>query len=479
MPDSSNYKLFINGTWRSGTGTADIALINPASAEQFGSVAVASAHDLDDALNAAQSSFFVWANTPAHERGAILIRAAGILAQNIDPAAAALSQEQGKTLAEAKGEFARAVETFEWNGQHAEELSAPVSIDEKRTIIHEPAGIVAAFTPWNYPAVLNARKMAAALVAGCPVILKAAEETPSAGVYMAEALHEAGLPAGVVNLVFGNPPMISEHLLASPSVRVLSFTGSTPVGKQLAKRAAENLQRCVLELGGHSPVVVFADADIPKAVSAISDYKFECAGQSCNAPSRILVARPVYETFVEKLVAVARNIKVGRPDDPTTEMGPMANPRRIEAMERLIGDAVSRGAEVRAGGARIDQPGFYWAPTILTEIPPESLILTEEPFGPVLTVAPFDTIEEAITEANATDFGLAAYIFTQSHDIQKRMARALSAGALSINYLKGVSADAPLGGLKQSGYGYEGGVEGVRSFQSLKLVNAASPVRLA
>ncbi|KNY13254.1 aldehyde dehydrogenase [Shinella sp. SUS2] len=479
MPDGSNYKLFIDGTWRSGTGTADIALINPANAKPFGSVAVASAGDLDDALNAARGSATLWADTPAHERGAILVRAAGILARNIDTAATALSQEQGKTLAEAKGEFARAVETFEWNGRHAEELTAPASIDEKRTVLHEPAGIVAAFTPWNYPAVLNARKLAAALVAGCPVILKAAEETPSAGVYMAEALQEAGLPAGVVNLVFGNPAMISEHLLASPSVRVLSFTGSTPVGRRLAKHAAENLQRCVLELGGHSPVVVFADADISKAVSAISEYKFECAGQSCNAPSRILVARPVYEDFVDKLVEVAGNIKVGRPDDPATEMGPMANPRRIEAMERLIGDAVSRGAQVKTGGARIDQPGFYWAPTILTEVPSDSLILTEEPFGPVLTVAPFDTIEEAITEANASDFGLAAYVFTHSHEIQRRMARALSAGALSINYLKGVSADAPLGGLKQSGYGYEGGVEGVRSFQNLKLVNSASPIGIA
>ena len=272
--------------------------------------------------------------------------------------------------------------------------------------------------------------------------------------------------------------MISEHLLASPSVRVVSFTGSTPVGKQLAKHAAENLQRCVLELGGHSPVVVFADADIAKAASAISEYKFECAGQSCNAPSRILVARPIYETFVEKLVEVTGKIKVGRPDDPTTEMGPMANPRRIEAMERLIGDAVARGAEVRAGGARIDQPGYYWAPTILTRVPPDSLILTQEPFGPVLTVAPFDTIEEAIEEANATEFGLASYFFTESPDVQKRMISSLSTGAISVNYLKGVSADAPLGGVKQSGYGYEGGIEGVRSFQYLKLVNAAGPIGL-
>ncbi|PSH60944.1 NAD-dependent succinate-semialdehyde dehydrogenase [Phyllobacterium sophorae] len=476
MPDSVNYKLFINGTWRSGADGAYISLINPADAKEFGRVAVASASDLDDALTSAQVSLSTWANTPSHQRGAVLVRAARILAGKIEAAAAALSQEQGKTLAEAKGEFARAVETFEWNGQHAQELSASVPIDDKRTLIYEPAGVVAAFTPWNYPAVLNARKLAPALAAGCPVILKAAEETPSAGVYMVEALQEAGVPAGVVNLVFGNPPMISEHLLASPSVRVLSFTGSTPVGKQLAKTAAANLQRCVLELGGHSPVIVFADADISKAASAISDYKFECAGQSCNAPSRILVARPVYETFVEKLVETAQQIKVGKPNDPATTMGPMANARRIEAMERLIKDAVARGAKVETGGTRLEQPGFYWAPTILSNVHPESTVLREEPFGPVLTVAPFDTIEEAIEEANATEYGLASYFFTESPDVQRRMISSLSTGVISVNYLKGVSADAPLGGLKQSGYGYEGGVEGVRSFQNLKLVNAASPI---
>ncbi|MUZ75631.1 aldehyde dehydrogenase family protein [Agrobacterium vitis] len=478
MTDGVNYKLFINGTWRDGAAKDDIALVNPADAQVFGRVAVASASDLDDALAAARCSLSSWSRTPARERGAILTRAAQLLAKRIDAAAAALSQEQGKTLAEAKGEFARAVETFEWNGENAEMLNAPVVIDEKRTIIHESAGVVAAFTPWNYPAVLNARKLAPALAAGCSLILKAAEETPSAAVYMVEALQEAGLPVGVLNLVFGNPPMISEHLLASPSVRVLSFTGSTPVGKQLAKSAAANLQRCVLELGGHSPVIVFADADISKAVSAILDYKFECAGQSCNAPSRILVARPVYDLFVQKLVEATKQIKVGKPNDPATTMGPMANARRIEAMDRLIKDAVSRGAKVEVGGRRIDQQGFYWAPTILTDVHPQSLVLHEEPFGPVLTVAPFETIEEAVEQANATEFGLAAYFFTESVDIQRQMVRDLSAGALSINYLKGVSADVPLGGLKQSGYGYEGGIEGVRSFQTLKLVNAASPLVL-
>ncbi|MQX92003.1 aldehyde dehydrogenase family protein, partial [Sinorhizobium meliloti] len=244
---------------------------------------------------------------------------------------------------------------------------------------------------------------------------------------------------------------------------------------QLAKLAAENLQRCVLELGGHSPVVVFEDANISKAVSAISEYKFECAGQSCNAPSRILVARPIYQAFLAKLVEAAENIRVGAPDDSETEMGPMANVRRVAAMERLTRDAVDRGAKVETGGARLNQRGYYWAPTILTDVHPDARILHEEPFGPMLTVAPFDTIDEAIRAANATEYGLASYFFSDSAEIQKRMIGSLSAGAVSVNYLKGVSADAPNAGINQSGYGYEGGVEGFRAFQNLKLVNVASP----
>ncbi|MCK1552676.1 NAD-dependent succinate-semialdehyde dehydrogenase [Bradyrhizobium sp. 177] len=476
MSDSANYKLFINGTWRSGADGANLALINPATEQKFGHVAVASVSDLDDALTSAEGSLLKWSNTPARERGALLVRAAQILKAKIEPAASALSREHGKTVAEAKGEYSRAAETIEWNGLHAEELSASYAIDQKRAIVPEAIGVVAAFTPWNYPAVLNARKLAAPIAAGCPVILKAAEETPSAAVYLTEALKEAGIPAGVVGLVFGHPPMISEHLLSSPIVRVLSFTGSTPVGKQLAKLAATNLQRCVLELGGHSPVVVFEDADLSKAVSAISEYKFECAGQSCNAPSRILVARAIYESFLSRLVQTAERIRVGLPDDPDTDMGPMANARRLEAMERLTKDAVSRGATVETGGKRLDRPGFYWAPTILSNVHHDSQVLHEEPFGPVLTVAPFDTIEEAIVRANATEFGLASYFFSESSEVQKRMIRSLSAASISVNHLKGVSADAPLGGIKQSGYGYEGGVEGLRSFQNMKLVNSANGV---
>lgn len=471
MSNATSYQLFINGRWRASGDGITLPVINPATEKVFASVASATASDLNEALASAERSRKAWSSRPAKDRGEMLVAAGRILAAKVGAAARDLSGEQGKTIAEATGEYARAVETLEWNGAQAEELSAAIPLGPNRMIVPEALGVVAAFTPWNYPAVLIARKLAPALAAGCPVILKGAEETPSAAVHIVEALRQAGIPDGVVNLVFGVPVQISRHLLGSPIVKVLTFTGSTAVGKQLARLAANNLQRCVLELGGHSPVVVCEDADLAKAVPAILEYKFECAGQSCNAPSRILVARTRYEEFLSRATDAVRKIKIGPPDDPATEMGPMANARRIEAMQCLIKDAVDRGARIETGGTRRDQPGFYWPPTILTGVPKDAKVLNDEPFGPILTVAPFDTIEEAIEEANATEYGLAAYFFTGSAETKRALIGGVSAGAVSVNYLKGVSPDAPYGGVKQSGYGYEGGEQGLRSFQNLKLVN--------
>ncbi|MER9770149.1 aldehyde dehydrogenase family protein [Mesorhizobium sp. M0189] len=471
MFGETSYELFINGMWRAASDGKKLPLINPATEQVFGQVASASVSDLDEALASAECAREAWAALPAGDRGAILVKAAGILKDKIDAAAKSLSREQGKTIAEAKGEYERAVETLEWNGQLAENLSKPIPMGPGRMIVPEGIGVVAAFTPWNYPAVLNARKLAAPLAAGCPVILKGAEETPSAAVFLVQSLQEAGIPVGVVNLVFGVPAQISEHLLASTVVKVLTFTGSTGVGKQLAKLAANNLQRCVLELGGHSPVIVCEDADLAKTIPLIAEYKFECAGQSCNAPSRVLVARPLYNEFVARMTETVSKIRIGAPEDPSTEMGPMANARRVEAMERLTKDAVDRGAHVEIGGSRLDRPGFFWPPTILTDVPADSKVLKEEPFGPILTVESFDTLEEAILRANTTEYGLASYFFTSSPDITLRLVSALAAGAVSVNYLKGVSADAPNGGINQSGYGYEGGELGLRSFQNLKLIN--------
>jgi len=338
-------------------------------------------------------------------------------------------------------------------------------------LVPEPAGVVAAFVPWNFPAVITARKLGPALAAGCPVILKAPEEAPGAAAAIVACLAEAGIPSGVLNLVFGDPPEISTQLLASPIVRVVTFTGSTEVGRQLARRATDQLQRCILELGGHAPVLVFADADLDAAARAIADYKFACAGQSCNAPSRIFVQSAVYDAFVQRLTAIVESIRVGPGNDPTTQMGPMANPRRLEVMERMTSDATRRGATVTTGGSRPKRTGYFWLPTILRDVPDSAAIMQEEPFGPILPIAPFATVEEAVMKANATRFGLAAYVFTRSAQLSEELTGRLVAGHVAINFLQGVPPDYPIGGINDSGYGYEGGVEGFRSFQSLKLIS--------
>ncbi|MEJ8570580.1 aldehyde dehydrogenase family protein [Microbaculum marinum] len=466
-----NHLLFVGGDWRPGARGHRLDLIDPATERGIGQVACAAPDDIDDALAAAAGALDAWRARAPDDRGRILLDAADLLDARLDAAAADLSEEQGKTVAEARGEYARAVETLQWYGANAADLCAPVALDRSRTLVPSAVGVVAAFTPWNYPAVLNARKLAAPLVAGCTVILKAAEEAPSAGCHLVEVLHEAGAPAGVVNLLFGDPPEISRRLVASAAVKALTFTGSTRVGKQLAALAAANLQRCVLELGGHSPVIVCADTDLPAAARAICDYKFECAGQSCNAPSRVIVEATVYERFLEHLVAMAGAIRVGDGRDPATDMGPMANARRIEAMRALIGDAVDRGANVLIGGAEPAGPGFFWPPTILTDVPADARILREEPFGPVLAVSRFEDFDDAIRQANTTDYGLASYVFTASRDRRAQATAGLAVGSVSFNRLKGIAADAPNCGIDDSGYGYEGGMEGLREFQYLKLVN--------
>jgi succinate-semialdehyde dehydrogenase/glutarate-semialdehyde dehydrogenase len=467
-----DHYLFLRGEWRSSSDGEFKAVINPATEQAVARVACATSRDVDEALAAAVDSARAWRSVAAEARGRVLLRAADILRSRIDAASVILSEEQGKTIAEARGEFLRAVETLTWNGEHAGALCEPVFAGEARLLLPEPAGVVAAFVPWNYPAVLTARKLAPSLAAGCPVILKTAEEAPGAAVAIVNALQEAGIPPGVLSLLFGDPPAISRQLLASPVVRVITFTGSTRVGRELAGRASAHLQRCILELGGHAPVIVLKDADLEGAVHAIADYKFECAGQSCNAPSRVFVHASVYEPFVQKLAAVTQAIRVGPGNDPTTQMGPMASPRGLESMERLSADAVRRGATIVTGGNRLRRTGYFWAPTILRDVPQAAAIMHEEPFGPVLPIAPFAQTDDAVKMANASCYGLAAYVFSAATDTAEEIAAALSVGTVGINQLKGVAPDVPTGGLNDSGYGYEGGVEGFRGFQSLKVINA-------
>ena len=477
-PDSyGDTRLFIRGQWRDGGGGSG-EVINPASGESIGRFAVADARDLEDAVSAAVDGFAVWRATPAAERGAVITAAAALMDARLDDIARVITLEQGKPLAESRLELARAVDTIKWYGAQAESLGRRDYPERPGQVRQhsapEPVGVVAAFTAWNFPAILPARKLAPALAAGCSVILKAAEETPATAARMAEAFAEAGLPDGVLNLVTGEPAVISEFLLARPEVRKLSFTGSIPVGKLLARQAAANLTRCTLELGGHAPVIVFADADIAAAARDTAAFKFRNAGQVCVAPSRFFIERPVYDEFVSAFVGIARDLKVGDGLDESTQMGPMANARRIEAMAELMADADACGAETLHGGSRIGERGYFWQPTVLAKVPDNARVMRDEPFGPVAPMVAFEDADDAVARANSLSYGLASYLFTGSESTARRVVDGLESGTVGVNTLLPAQPDTPLGGVKHSGYGYEGGHEGLDGFLHLKLVTQAA-----
>jgi succinate-semialdehyde dehydrogenase / glutarate-semialdehyde dehydrogenase len=466
-------QLFIDGRWQRGARALSMDVCDPATELVCGRVAVADSTDIERALEAAFTAFPGWRAARPTDRGGVLRRTAAILAERIESAALALTTEQGKPLAESRAEIRRAIDTFAWHAEEAERIDTAVRVRERgpsHSTVSEPIGVVGAFTPWNYPAVIIARKLGAALAAGCTVVLKAAEETPSIAAAMVAALESAGVPPGVVNLVFGDPAAISAQVLESELVRAFSFTGSTAVGKRLAAQAGERLLRSVFELGGHAPVLVLEDADLTSAIDQIVAYKFECAGQSCNAPSRIYVHASRYAEFVHAFVRSAERLRVGDGRDPSTGMGPLANTRRMDAMQRLTDDARSRGAQVRTGGERFRRSGFFWPPTVLTDVPEQAGIVSEEPFGPIVPIWPFTTVDEAIARANATAYGLAGYIFTASSDSAVTVARALTVGSVGINSLAGVPPDVGIAGVKDSGFGYEGGRLGVEAFLNLKVI---------
>jgi succinate-semialdehyde dehydrogenase/glutarate-semialdehyde dehydrogenase len=464
----------VAGDFLPGDSRDLLPITNPADETVVGSLVCASLEDIRDALVAAEGARQSWRKHPPVERGAILTRAAGLMRDRIKENSELLTLEQGKTLVESETEWERAIETFEWHGREAEGLNAPTVLQTsrgKRTVVPEPIGVAATFTPWNYPAVIIARKLSAALVAGCPVILKAAEETPNTALAVARALFDAGLPRNVLQLLFGRPAEISSALLASPIVRVMSFTGSTAVGKHLGSLAAGHLIRHVLELGGHSPVVISADADIENAAAAIAAYKYDCAGQSCNAPSRVFIERAAYQKFLDAFVEISAEIKIGEGWQPQVNMGPMANARRVLAMDNLVSDAKARGGRIVCGGSRLPRPGYFFPPTVLVDLPENARIFADEPFGPVLPITPVDMISQGVKRANANPYGLASYVFAGDPRVAMEVASQLEAGSVGVNQMKGVPPDAAVAGIKDSGYGYEGGVAGVEAFQNRKLVS--------
>ncbi|WP_163029226.1 NAD-dependent succinate-semialdehyde dehydrogenase, partial [Pseudomonas viridiflava] len=411
-------QLYIDGQWRASRDGRTISVINPATGDALGTVAHAGITDLDEALVAAEKGFTTWRNTSAYDRYKIMQKAANLVRERADAIARIMTQEQGKPLAEARMETLSAADMIDWLAEEGRRSygrivpSRGVNIEQK--VVKEPVGPVAAFTPWNFPINQVVRKLSSALAAGCSIIVKAPEETPGSPAELIRAFADAGVPAGVIGLVYGDPAEISSYLIPHPVIRKVTFTGSTPVGKQLAALAGKHMKRATMELGGHAPALVFDDADIDLAARVLATAKFRNAGQVCVSPTRILVQRKVLAAFTEKFVGLTQEIKVGNGLESGTTMGPVANDRRIPALVDLIEDAVKSGATLSTGGKAVEGPGYFFQPTVLSGLTPAMRIMNEEPFGPVALLVPFDTVEEAIAESNRVPFGLASYAFTTS-----------------------------------------------------------------
>jgi succinate-semialdehyde dehydrogenase / glutarate-semialdehyde dehydrogenase len=469
--------LLIDGDWTKARGGRTIPVANPATGETIGSVAHADRSDLDRALEAAEKGFHVWRKISAYDRAKLMRKAAGLLRDRADTIASVMTMEQGKPLAEAKMETLAGADVIDWFAEEARRAYGRVIPARAegiyQLVIKEPVGPVAAFTPWNFPINQVVRKLSAALAAGCSIIVKPPEETPGSPAELVRCFVDAGVPAGVVNVVYGVPAEVSEYLIPHPVIRKISFTGSTVIGKQLAALAGAHMKRATMELGGHAPAIVFDDADIDAASRILSASKIRNAGQVCISPTRFLVQQPVFDQFVDKFVTHIKSVKVGDGLEAGTQMGPMANPRRIQAMETFIGDAVKHGAEVRTGGNRIGNKGNFFEPTVLTNVPTDARIMNEEPFGPVAVIAPFHGFDDVVAEANRLPFGLASYAYTRSAKTATAIAAAVEAGMMSINHHGLALPEVPFGGVKDSGYGSEGGLEAIEAYLNTKFVSQA------
>ena len=467
--------LLINGSWKIGEGRDSFAVIDPASGDASGAVPLATPADLDEALAAAELGFAKWRATPAEARGAVLRKAASLLRERTEQIARLLTLEQGKPIAEARGEVAGAAQLFDWCAEEATRIYGRTLVrptGQRSMVNRQPVGPVAVFTPWNFPVYLLAKKLAAALATGCSVIAKPPEETPGCTGALVRCLTDAGLPDGVVQLVHGVPDTVSRHLIASPVIRKVSFTGSVPVGRHLMRLAADGLKRVTMELGGHAPVLVFGDCDLEKTLDMVVPQKFRNAGQVCVSPTRFFVQDSIYDRFIEGFAARTRGVSTGHGLDAGTGMGPLANLRRPGAIEALVDDAAAKGARVMAGGKR-GTSGFFFEPTLLADVPDSADIMNNEPFGPVAVAAPFADLDDALGKANRLPSGLAAFAFTENLRTANILGDAIEAGMVGINTFAISSADAPFGGVKDSGFGSEGGIEGMDSYLVTKAIHMA------
>ncbi|MFD2054925.1 NAD-dependent succinate-semialdehyde dehydrogenase [Mesorhizobium calcicola] len=461
--------LFIGGSWRSGT--ARIEVIGPSTGEVIGYCAKATISDLDDAVTASISGFHIWSATSAHDRAVVLRRAADILDSRAKLIGSQISAEQGKPFHEAVGEVLYSAEVLRWNAGEAERIYGRVipcrQSGERLMVLPTPVGPVLALTPWNFPIYQPVAKIAPALAAGCSVIVKPAEETPAGAAALIRALHDAGLPAGTINMVFGNPDEISSYLIASPGIRKVSFTGSVAIGRLIGARAGQALKKATLELGGHAPVIVCPDADPVLTAQLSAAHKFRNAGQVCVSASRFIVHHSIAEEFTTAFVEATK----------LQAIGPLINARRVAAIDELVDEAVKAGAKLAHGGHKRPQVGFHYPPTILCDVPPSARIMQEEPFGPVAAICTFDDLDEALTIANGLPFGLAAYAFTDSSEAAELLINGLQAGIVQVNSFGLAYPEAPFGGIKDSGFGSENGIEGVQGYLHPKYAALARPVR--
>ncbi|SEA95646.1 NAD-dependent succinate-semialdehyde dehydrogenase [Variovorax sp. YR216] len=468
-------RLLIDNEWCDAVSGKTLNVINPATGKPIGKVAHAGIADLDRALDAAQRGFQAWRRVPANERAAIMRKAAGLVRERAADIARVLTQEQGKPFVEARGEVLAGADIIEWFADEGRRVYGRIvpsrNLNAQQLVIKEPVGPVAAFTPWNFPINQIVRKLGAALASGCSFLVKAPEETPASPAALLQAFVDAGVPKGTVGLVFGDPAEISSYLIPHPIIRKVTFTGSTPVGKQLAAMAGAHMKRATMELGGHAPVIVAEDADVELAVKASGGAKFRNAGQVCISPTRFLVHNSIRDAFAKAMVKHAESLKVGDGLAEGTTLGPLANARRLTAMAKVIEDARATGATVATGGERVGTEGNFFAPTVLTDVSLQSDVFNNEPFGPIAAIRGFDKLEEAIAEANRLPYGLAGYAYTQSIKNLHLLSQQLEVGMLWVNQPATPTPEMPFGGVKDSGYGSEGGPEAMEAYLVTKAVS--------
>lgn len=472
-----NTELHIAGKWRAADAGETIDVINPATGQPIGNVAHARISDLDAALEAADNAFRSWKHVSAMERYQVMRKAANLMRERADEIAAIMTMEQGKPVGEAKIETLFGADIIDWFAEEARRTYGrviPARMDGvTQFVVKEPVGPVAAFTPWNFPINQAVRKVSGAVAAGCSIILKGPEETPASCAALVKCFVDAELPDGVVNLVYGIPAEISEYLIPHRTIRKITFTGSTAVGKQLAALAGEHMKRVTMELGGHSPAIVFEDADVEVALNVLTANKFRNAGQVCVSPTRFLVHEKHYDRFVEGFTDFASNLPVGDGLNPDNKMGPLAHDRRVDAIEGFVSDAVEKGATLQTGGKRKGNEGYFFEPTVLTDVPMDARIMNEEPFGPVAPISVFSDFDAVVAEANRLDYGLAAYAYTKSAKTAEAIGSAFESGMVSINHHGIGLIETPFGGVKDSGYGSEGGSEAIEAYLNTKFITQA------